>query len=203
MLKFGLELEGFFDSGKGFDFIAPPPKDYPTDGFPGLVEFRSTGANSLHEAYSQVLVEIIKHPNVLTSEFEHTFSPESRAELRRRHEVKSAWDIRNLYGKNPRALGNKTIASLQINISNSTSSEYRDKDGTVHPERFGLLDVPKIILNLDEEFQEEIKEAKRQAGEYCIKDGRRLEYRSLPNFVFPTNPQAAKTFLERIEKCVE
>lgn len=198
MLKFGFELEGFY----GDTEITVPPKEYPTDGFPGLVEFRSTGAKDIKQAYADIILAAMFHPVVQTNICEHIFSGKDRATLRRRHEVKSAWDIRNLYGRNPRLLGNKTIASLQINISEQRSNEYTDNKG-FHAASYGLLDIPRIIEALDVEFADEIKEAKRQPGEYCVKDGIRLEYRSLPNFVFPFEAVKAKEFIERIEKCIK
>lgn len=205
MLKFGFELEGFYAEGVNSDIsltILIPPKEYPTDGFPGLVEFRSSGGKSLNEAYAAIIIEMMKYKGVLTSIPDYTFTAKQRAELRRRHEVKSAWNVQNMYGQDPKLLGNRTIASLQINISNLLRPSYTDDKGVFHTEKFGLLDIPRIVRALDEEFKSEIREAKRQMGEYCVKDDTRLEYRSLPNFVFPTQPMAAKEFLDRIEKCI-
>lgn len=199
--KYGFELEGFF-MPKG---RAPklPPKDYPTDGFPGIVELRTRGGKSLLEAYAGILAEYVKYSDVEFSKFETIFGGEERAKIRRRYTDKTAWDIRNLYGKPPRLLGNRTIASLQINISMVNCKEFTNKDGVLFPTRYGLLDIPRIVRSLDEEFAAEIKEAKRQPGEYCVKDSFRLEYRSLPNFAFELNPAKAKPFLARIERCVK
>lgn len=199
MLKFGLELEGFFLED---DKLAVPPKDYPVDGFPGLVELRTIGYKSLREAYGDILVAFSDTPDVDFGCEEATFSPEQRAQLRRREERKSAWDIQNIYGKAPRLLGNRTIASCQINISNLLSESRTDDKGVFHSPRWGLLDIPRIVRALDEEFAEEIRDARRQPGEYCVKDVR-LEYRSLPNFAFEFDLTKAKNFLDRIDNCVQ
>lgn len=197
--QFGFELEGFFEIDGGVEI---PPKDYPTDGFPGLVEFRSSGRKSINDAFAELVCLNLRHPGINFKLHEHVFTPKQRAELRRRHEQKTAWDIQNIYGRYPRPLGNRTIASLQINISNLLRASYTDKDGKFYSDNFGLFDIPKIIRALDEEFAEEIKEARRQPGEYAIKENLRLEYRSLPNFVFSfTNPDKARRFLNRIENC--
>lgn len=198
-ILYGFELEGFFgESGPRV-----PPKSYPTDGFPGLVELRTNGGASLGEAWSEICRLDLEYPGVDYSCYAHTFNREDRADIRRRHNEKSAWDIRNLYGKRPRLLGNKTLASCQISVSNRLYPSYKDDKGVVHTDRWGLLDIPKIVRALDEEFREEIKGSGRQPGEYCVKDGIRLEYRSLPNAAFHFDVSGARTFLRRIRLCVE
>ena len=200
MFKFGFELEGFYTED---GIITIPPKEYPTDGFPGLVELRTRGPNDLLVAFIKTLQEAFQWPNVDFSTSSATFTAEQRAILRRRQQLKDAWDIRNIYGKAPKLLGNRTIASCQINISYETQHRYWDKEGKEHPAVYGLFDMPQVIRNLDEEFGPEIKEAGRQPGEYCVKNNNRLEYRSLPNFVFPVEVgPPGKKFLDRIEQCV-
>lgn len=201
MLVFGFELEGFYtlDGNK----VTLPPLSYPTDGFPGLVELRTNGGHALDECYAEIMRLRLATPNVDFSKPSHVFSREERGAIRRRHSEKTAWDIRNLYGKAPRLLGNKTIASLQISVSNLLSKEYRCKDGVLYPAVYGLFDIPHIVRNLDREFKTEIKLSGRQPGEYAIKMDRRLEYRSLPNSAFPINPDYAPAFLERIRSAVE
>jgi hypothetical protein len=199
MFKFGFELEGvYLPHGQ----VEVPPKEYPTDGFPGLVELRTSGYKTLREAYGDILVQYSDCTDVTFTEYEAFFDSKQRAELRCREERKSAWDIQNLYGKAPRLLGNRTIASCQINVSNLLSEQRTDDKGVYHSPRWGLLDVPRIVRALDEEFADEIKEARRQPGEYCIKDVR-LEYRSLPNFAFELDLTKAKEFLNRIDNCIQ
>jgi len=201
MFKFGFELEGFCydDNNK----LIVPPKEYPTDGFPGLVELRTRGPNDLVSAYTQILMECLEYQDVTFDVAQDKFDAEQRAILRRRHEVKDCVDIRNLYGRKPRLLGDRTIASLQINISNEISHEYWDKDRVHHPAVYGLFDIPQVVKNFDEEFAADISDAGRQPGEYAIKDHNRLEYRSLPNFTFVTSfGPPAKQFINRIERCV-
>lgn len=92
--------------------------------------------------------------------------------------------VQNIYGKTPRRLGNRTLASLQINVSNRLAKKYTDSKGNVFPDRYGAIDVIPIVRGLDKEFSDEIKNSNRQPGMYAVKDDIRLEYRSLPNSVF-------------------
>lgn len=195
-IKIGFELEGFFLAG---GVVCVPPKTYPTDGFPGLVEFRTSGGKSIDDAYGIIFGLNIQYPGVDFTLYEHVFTPKQRAELRRRHNEKTAWDIQNLYGRYPRPLGNRTIASLQINVSSLLMASYKDDKGVFHPDSYGVLDVPKIVRGFDDEFAAEIRQARRQPGEYAMKDDIRLEYRSLPNFVFPFDVSGARRFLERVK----
>lgn len=200
MFLYGFELEGFFQvEGE----VSLPPKNYPTDGFPGLVELRTQGGLALHRAYSEIIRLNIDTPDVTFSLHEHVFLRNQRGELRRRHTEKTAWDIQNLYGRHPRMLGNKTIASLQLNISKQLRSSYTDVDGKFHPETYGMLDIPRIVRSLDKEFAIEIKAASRQPGEYAVKNDVRLEYRSLPNSVFSFEAETSRSFLKRIKTAVE
>ena len=200
MFQYGFELEAFYHDGLG---IAVPPKTWPTDGYPGLVEFRTTGFADLDQAYFNLLKEINKYDiNFISLVSSHTFTKVQNKILRSRHSIKQAWDITNLYNKPPRNLGNKTIASFQINISNLIKIGYTDENKIRHPDIFGLLDIPRIVRNLDKEFENQIKESGRQLGEYCIK-GNRLEYRSLPNLVACFDMSDIKILLNKIKKAVE
>lgn len=202
MFKFGFELEGFYtDKGE----IQLPPKHYSTDGFPGLCEIRTVGGGSLEDAYFSVLNSYRKTPFDLSFS-SGVFSPQQRRQIRQRENVKDGVDIQNIYGKEPRLIGNKTLASLQVNISYQTRNSFQkvsDK-GIIHhePETYGLFDFVPIIRALDEEFEKEIKKANRQAGFYSIKDGCRVEYRSLPNTVFETELVGITKFLDRIIRCI-
>lgn len=211
MFRYGFELEGFLEKDNQ---VITPPHDFPVDGFPGLVELRNFGGNSLEDSYSKILTEYLRLPKndridnlpitVNFSKSEHVFSGKDMQHLRA-HAVfdKSLLNVKNIYGRSPRRLGNKTLASLQVNISNELYSAWVDKEGVSHPARFGLLDVHNIISNLDEEFEEEIKLSKRQPGMYAIKDEYRLEYRSLPNFVFKFAVNEAEEMIDRIKSAVE
>lgn len=200
MLKFGFELEGFFEQSSG---VAVPPERYPTDGFPGLVELRTTGGATLEECYASIIRQNLDTPGVNFALSSHVFSRDERGLLRRRQATKVGADIRNLYGCSPRLLGNKTIASFQLNVSNLLSASYTKSNGEFVSDRYGAIDVPRIVRSLDAAFAAEIKLAGRQPGEYAIKDDVRLEYRSLPNSVFPFDPNAARIFLLRLRNAVE
>jgi hypothetical protein len=112
-LIFGFELEGFHRQD---GVVALPPNNYPTDGFPGLCEVRTTGGKSMEDAYFELLQQYHKYP-FDHQLFEHTYTPAEKRELRARDNRKDALMIGNIYGKEPRALGNRTIASLQVNMS--------------------------------------------------------------------------------------
>lgn len=204
MYRYGFELEGFYRSPET-GLITVPPVMYPTDGFPGLVEFRTDGHAILEDAFGKLLLKMCMtgYADFTCTEAYHTFTPQEKRLIRKRPNFqKPEADIQNIYDKNPKALGNKTIASLQINISNLVSASYTDKDRVFHPDQFTLLDVPRIVKALDTSFKDEIKEAGRQRGEYCIK-GERLEYRSLPNTVMPSTFENIKDFLGRIKNAIE
>lgn len=201
--RFGFELEGFFVGED--NLVTLPPKNYPCDGFPGLCEVRTVGGKSLQDAYFELLNEYRKFPFDYKRN-EHIFSPEQKRLLRKRGTNKEAMDLSNLYGKEPKHLGNRTLASLQINISNLVKTSYdRVIDGKISrdSDQYGLFDLAPIIRKLDQEFAKEIKDSKRQPGFYAIKDGIRVEYRSLPNWVFKTDLNDITVLLDRIKKCVK
>jgi hypothetical protein len=190
MLRFGFELEGFYKNEDGQ--ITLPPKEYTTDDFPGLVEVRNTGGGDLEEQLYLLLAKKDKYPSVDFTQWEHKFSPRERAAIRARHYEKGGVSINNIYGKSPRDIGSRTLASFQINISKYLGSI----DGT---KRHGLIDFVEITRELDNEFKEDIKASGRQAGFYSIKEDIRFEYRSLPNAVILNNPQ---DLIKRIRKCL-
>lgn len=212
MLKFGFELEGFYCDPEQPTGVGIPPANYPSDGFPGIVELRTQGGSSLKEAYSDILKAWLNLPDPFPVKFditENVFSGSQMSFLRKNRTFeKRQVDVKNIYNKPPRRTGNKTLAALQLNISNCVREGWTQtitidgKSQTVsHLTQYGLLPIDTIIRNLDEEFKEEIKKSNRQPGMYAIKDNYRLEYRSLPNCVFPLNPVDGNLFLKRIEKC--
>lgn len=205
MYQFGFELEGFYRvldiSSNGGMKIVLPPKDYPTDGFPGLCEVRTVGAAGLSQAYYALMMAYAQTPFDKDTP-EYIFSPADKRLIRARHNEKTAVNISNIYGKEPKALGNRTIASFQINISRRIRCGYTDDKGIKHPEEYGLFDYYPIIKALDDEFKTEIKAAGRQKGFYSVKDGCRVEYRSLPNSVFETDLKRVTMLLKRIQSCI-
>lgn len=211
MLKFGFELEGFYKEDGN---IIPPNNTYPLDGFPGLIELRTQGGNTLTQAYSEIINRMLLLPD--PSKFdsktsEYKFTGEQMAWMRKNLTFeKRQMDVRNIYNKAPRRTGNRTLASLQVNISNLVREGWTQTvtiDGksqaVSHLAVYGLLPIDRIVRNFDEEFKQEIKDSDRQPGMYAIKDNYRLEYRSLPNFVFPLGAYGGDIFLKRIEKCVK
>lgn len=189
MYIFGLELETFLMNEKD-EIIVPDPKIHPTDSFIGLLEFRSKPNSNIFTCFgeieSQIQEFIYKHkyscPCLISN---HTFTPTQKQLIRKRTEIhnKSYLDAQNIYNLKPKTLNNKTIASLQINISNEISPQYTHKEILI-PAVYGLLNINKIISSLDTRFKDDIKTAGRQPGWYAIKDQIRLEYRSLPNDIY-------------------
>lgn len=204
--RYGFELECFW---KVENKIVLPPKSFPTDGFPGLIEIRTYGHHSLAEAFGKLEETILQLDGPVDSclafDHVHTYPAAEKRELRQRNWSTKRGDIKNLYNKKPRALGNKTIASFQINISNLLSHSRTEFVGTdrvsiFRDDVFAPLDIPSLVRKLDEEFSVEITQSGRQPGEYCIKDNR-LEYRSLPNSVW--TKWTRKALYEKIKRAVE
>lgn len=199
MYQYGFELEGFWVKGNGV-----PPAGYPVDGFRGLVEFRTHGGHSLTGAWSELMADMMNHDldGFFTGFSARMFTPDQKREIRKQGGHKEPADIRNIYGKSPRNLKGKTLASLQINISNLQSAEHTDSSGHRYSARYSLLDIPRIVMALDNAFNYQILSSGRQTGEYCVK-GDRLEYRSLPCSIFPWKITEVKPFLDTIRKAVE
>lgn len=201
--KYGFELEGFCTTSTGAVII--PPKNYPTDGFPGLVEIRTQGGDDIEKQYFKLLSGVSKYLDVHFGRHEHVFTPKEKVLLRARHSDKGELSISNVYGKDPRHLGDRTLASFQINISNllrGKNAIVRDGRLVTEPAQYGLFDFVPIVKRLDEEFANEIRAANRQPGFYAIKEEVRLEYRSLPNSVANLNIYDAAALIKRITKCV-
>ena len=200
MFRFGFELEGFYKPG---DTVQVPPVLMQTDGFAGILEIRTRGGNSLEDAYFSLLREYYQvQPVFCTDITQYKFSAKELAVIRSRPNVKTAVVVNNIYGKQSRLLGNTHLASFQINISKNISFAFTNKDGVYFPERNELFDFVPIIRRLDAEFKTEIRAAGRQEGFYSIKDGCRLEYRSLPCSLFTSNLAEVNTLLARIQKCI-
>lgn len=199
MFKWGFELEGFFKEGEA---VSLPPTNYPTDGFAGIVEVRNTGGNSdIADAYYALFPLINRYPNVDYSITEHVFSGKERQLIRQRGVYKEPDLVSNLYNKEPKLLGNKTLASFQVNVSRQSTS-YVGSDSSIKVTNNLMFDMPKFIRNMDEEFAKEIKDSGRQIGCYAVKDNCRLEYRSLPNSVFTTDLASSAELIKRIKNCL-
>lgn len=206
MFLYGFELEGFFFDATSGETITPQKGwTYPLDGFPGLCEIRTAGGKPIEKAVSEMFENYIKLNRTCVDfqKFEHKFSGDELAYMRKNFSFnKDNVDVRNIYGSKIRALHGKTLASLQINISNCISSEYK-KDNVTIPAQYGLLDVYGIVSRLDREFVFDLKSSNRQPGMYAIKNNVRLEYRSLPNKTWTFHIEEIKRLLSRIEKAVK
>lgn len=202
MFKFGFELEGFY---KPFGQIEMPRTDLPTDGFPGLVEIRNDPykGGDIEDQYFDLLKKISRLDEcVCFQTHTHTFKPQEKAKLLSRGFEKGGDVISNIYGKNPKALGNKTIASFQINFSKEGTRSYKNEKGVYETVVFSeVFDFIPIIRALDETFEDVIKDSGRQPGWYSVKDHTRVEYRSLPNCVFEEDIIAANGLINKINSC--
>lgn len=199
---FGFELEGFFRGSDGV--ITAPPKSYPRDGFPGLVEIRTFGGAELDKAITQLTSGIMQYTSVDYSIDSYTFPAEKKALIRKLYgSNKQPLEKFNLYGSKPKLYGNLSTTSLQVNFSSLLRSDRVVKEVTI-PAAYGLFNFHSLILALDAEFAKEIKDSKRQKGEFCIKENTRLEYRSLPSSVITSGGKASlesiKSFSDRIAK---
>jgi hypothetical protein len=208
MIVYGFEVEGFLKTTSQVVTPASTGKIYPVDGFPGLVELRTHGYHyTPAAAWGAILTAAAELPGGYpVADFglhQHKFTADDMAYMRKHARFdKRQLEVLNLYGKKPRRLGNTTIASFQINVSNLLAAEKKEiTDGKlIHTSaRYGLLDVAGIVRRLDVAFADEIKRSGRQPGMYAIKDDVRLEYRSLPNFVFPWDVAQVFGVLGRIE----
>jgi hypothetical protein len=216
MFKYGFELEGFV-GGEDNNVVIDLDTSLPRDGFPGLVEFRTTGGDDLIKQLLDIERQIIETDMKKKNKghwfdfdrFKYKYSGEELSLLRKNLVFsKRVLDVRNIYGKNPRRNGNYTLASFQINISNQLTPEIFNReirDGKIVTTRdkatYGLLDIPTIIRNLDKTFKDDIHDSGRQPGMYSIKDTYRLEYRSLPNNVYTT--YSVDALARKIREAVE
>jgi hypothetical protein len=217
MFQYGFELEGFFTDKEDESKIIPTPKGFRTDfldGFPGLCELRTKGGDTLEGAAAQMYAAELRmnHDYVNFFKHEHKFSGEDMSYLRKNFPFeKEQLEVLNVYGKKPRALNGRTLASLQINISNLLYAETSEtlvlhggeKRCITRPATYGMLDVAGIVRRLDKAFAVDIEISNRQPGMYAIKDNHRLEYRSLPNSTWSFNRGCVRFLLNKIKKAVE
>lgn len=204
-LLYGLELEMFFvNKGKT---ITVPQHGLPLDGCGAIVELRSEPHESLYDSTFEInkcLKEyydkgINLQPVSSSGANRHEFTREEWRTILQQQNKDLITPIRSVYNEEQRELPKRVIAvSLQLNISNEIAAKYVDEEHRVTYARYGLLDIHNIVTKLDEEFAAEIRKQKRVAGEYAIKDGIRLEYRSLPSTAF-FHPEFEKRVLKVME----
>ena len=202
MYYFGIELEGFYLRD---GVVSIPPKTLPLDGFPGIVELRTTGPNTLEDSCWGIFrekTEMKSHSEVSFGLNQHKFTPQERSKILSRVEIKGGTPVMNIYGKAPRDLRGVTTTSCQINISmmtkGYTTTSAKGESLTV-TDSYKMFDFPTVIKELDRIFGDEISESKRQPGCYAIKDfGQRVEYRSLPSSAFPLYASGIPEFIQKI-----
>jgi hypothetical protein len=203
--RFGFELEGFNTNKDGE--VQLPEKGMPLDGFPGLVEVRTSGGQTLEDAIWLLKREVSKYPLVNFSLCRHRFNAADLSLLRRNYPFsKRQVEVNNVYGLKPRLMAGITMSSLQISISRQVAEPYQvqriDSNGRTfihsHSAQYGLFDFVPVIRKLDSLFAEPIKRSGRAPGWYAVK-GDRVEYRSLPSSVWADwgyKPRALQALLE-------
>ena len=102
----------------------------------------------------------------------------------RRHYVKDLHTERNLYGHERHRVGT-TYGTAGIHVSITRPEEVRNSDGVVMRTINTIWDYAAFIREMDAEFADEIKDAKRRPGFYDIHGDGRFEYRSLPTGIAP------------------
>jgi galactitol-specific phosphotransferase system IIB component len=93
--------------------------------------------------------------------------------------------IGSIYGKEYKDKVNNKTAGLHIHFSSTDITQFTD-DNEVHKTKTNnILDIPKIVQQLDSVFETAIIDTKRHLGSYRIKTypngNQGFEYRSLPN----------------------
>lgn len=202
-LQFGVELECFYLDQ--FGEVCVPPAHLPTDGFAGLVEFRTIGGQSLAAAMGDISTQIMQTQEAcrLAHHIDrHTFSGHELAVIRRRANVpaKSFDEIENIYGLAPKNLKGAAIASFQVSFSQPGGSHYtRNTPDARLVQGYDVFDFVPYIRRLDKEFKAEISASGRQPGFYAVK-GDRVEYRSLPSSVYKYHTEAIDALYQRLNR---
>ena len=181
-LKLGLEVEFFgFQKGKPIDMRK---NGIPHDNFSILAEARGNPFNSAYEAVYSVMGEIQRIKDLMKSE---KIRPVFVDFLQKDQHVKFLISEMAPYmkGNRSRNFGHSInekdndliTAGLHISFTNPTviSNQY-NQPTTVNK----LFDFVSLFKRIEKEFENEIKDSGRVAGEYKVKDDGRVEYRSLP-----------------------
>ena len=186
MIKVGLEKEVFLTK---YGEVQVVPEDIPSDECGLLAEARGKPSSDVVEAVYSLKAEMFKlcelveeyDTDMTVSDFPlMKISRDLRLRVSRLYS-KGLTKYENLYGftRHSNKINEQTAG---VHISFTNEYEFIDKENKVHI--FNLnFDWVKIFKRLDEEFKEEIKNAKRKPGFYEIKADGRIEYRSLPSNV--------------------
>lgn len=182
MIKYGFEGEYFcclnMEDGQGPIDYCLPSKDLPKDECGYLAEVRGEpyhtpeGARALYRvAYDKVNAQADKDGMFITT-FDPTIKlPKKLLREAMRIHGKASGSADNVYGAQYKDSDTWNRAGFHVHFSN----EYTDNGKTY----YRLMNIPRIILDLDRNFKDEIKKASRLPGMYEMKSYG-FEYRSLP-----------------------
>lgn len=178
--KIGLEKEFFLIGPDGQLVVIP--RNLPADDCGFLVEARGRPMSNIVDAVFSLDAATYRIERQLPDGYHMFDDPFMRVsrdvrEEARRHYEKGLTTYQNLYGH--RRHRNSTVEhTAGVHISFSRPTIFRHEGW--HTEALINWDWPSLFRKLDEAFEEEIKESKRRPGFYEVKDGGRVEYRSLP-----------------------
>ena len=196
-MKIGFEQEFFLRNEAG-EFVLVPKSGIPRDESGFLAEARSEPhhdaiftAFSLLAATHKLEQLLEKHVETRGLQLGRNSAVERlpaallRAAYRQEGKQPYPAERGNLYGKDYAATDRKQRAGFHIHFSAFHEREIRHEGGRVeHLQIHTPLNMPRIILALDQHFAKQIKEAKRIPGLYEMKP-HGFEYRSLPTTVSP------------------
>lgn len=200
-IKFGFENEYFIQNLSG-EFVLCP-KELPHDECGWLAEARGTPSFDAFEAAGSLIAKTQKlwldlrklnlnfASEITNNDSEritssHKFDTDF-VRLARRSFGKRAYPTgrNNIYSKDYKSTDKLARAGMHVHFSNNQTS-YGARCTTCQYAKetpyFGMLDIYKIVRQLDLRFAKEIKSNLRLPGEYEIKPYG-FEYRSLPNNV--------------------
>ena len=194
MKQFGLELEFFVGKGKT---IIPAFKGTDNlDGNPSVGELRTGIHSNIIDAIFELKKLIYIETNKLKNKglkfkliSENTFSDDQINEIRKHCSSKKDYTEEiSIYGEKANRVLEKglTKASLQINISENEKFYYQNGKEQKHKILSTPFDYVSIIRQLDSLFEKDIISTNRLKGVFSIKEGengKRIEYRSLPNTI--------------------
>lgn len=180
-LKIGLEKEFFLIKNDKFTIV--PSEGFPFDDSGLLTEARSQAFNSPEEAVFSLQADIFRldqlafsHGIKLLDQPIAIIDRDTRLLASRKFQ-KGLTKYQNLYNfKHHKNNSKETPAGIHISFTRPET--FNNDKGTFTYNR--MFDWVQLFKFLDQEFKQEIKEAKRNPGFYELKPDGRIEYRSLP-----------------------
>jgi hypothetical protein len=186
MIIVGLEKEMFLTKSGIAQVI---PDDIPQDDNGLLAEARGMPFGDVYSAVYNLIGEVKKISDIAKKrKYKVSDSPSlvvSRETLllANRTHTKGLLKYQNMYGfKEHNNKPNEVTAGVHISFTNQM--EMFAPTYKTEPVKYnGMFDYVQIFKALDEAFEAEIKESRRNKGFYELKADGRIEYRSLPSNV--------------------